>query len=166
MRYQPNKDYLSSDLVMTPISLTKVIVEHFKPKGKILEPCCGTGNFLKILPKNTEWCEINKGKDFFEYNKKINWIISNPPWSKFKDFLIHSMQLADNIVFLITINHLWTKARLRAMKTANFGIKEIAMIPEKVKDFRQTGFRCAAIHLQRNYKGDIRLSEINLKESI
>jgi len=164
MKYQANKNYESSDLVMTPVTLTKVIVDYFKPKGRILEPCCGTGNFLKVLPKNTNWCEISKGEDFFDYNTKVDWIISNPPWSKFRNFLIHSYELANDIVFLITINHLWTKARLRDMKSANFGIKEIAMIPEKVKDFRQTGFRCGAIHLQKGYKGGIKLSELFLKQ--
>lgn len=49
------------------------------------------------------------------------------------------------------------------MKQMNFRIKEILMIPEKTSNFPQTGFRCAAIHLQKNYKGDIKLSELEIK---
>lgn len=161
MRTQPNKNYKSNDCVMTPEYLTKPIVEYFKPKGKLLEPAKGTGNFLKYLP-NADWCEITEDRDFFAYNKKVDWIITNPPWSKMRAFLYHSMEISNNIVFLVTINHLWTKARLRDMKQLNFGIKEIRMIPEKTKDFPQTGFRCAAIHLQKNYKGDIKLTELEL----
>jgi|TARA_Y100000310_G_C20313519_1_gene637338 tRNA1(Val) A37 N6-methylase TrmN6 len=145
---------------MTPRYLAKAIVEHFEPSGKILEPCCGTGNFLKYM--KAEWCEISLGKDFFNYRKRVDWIITNPPWSKVRNFLQQSMKIADNIVFLITINHLWTKARLRDMKEAGFGIKEICMIPEKTPDFPQTGFRCGACHIKRGYKGDIKLSELSL----
>jgi len=159
MRTQPNKNYKSNDCIMTPEYLVKAIVEHFKPTGKILEPAKGTGNFLKYLP-NADWCEITENKDFFDYTDKIDWIVTNPPWSKMRTFLQHSMKLATNIVFLVTINHLWTKARLRDMKELNFGIKEILMIPEKTKDSPQTGFSCAAIHLQKNYVGDIKLSEL------
>ena len=159
MRTQPNKDYKSNDCIMTPEYLAESIVKYFNPTGKILEPAKGTGNFLKYLP-GADWCEINEGKDFFDYENKVDWIITNPPWSKMRKFLYHSMEISDNIVFLVTINHLWTKARLREMKHLNFGIKEIHMIPEKTKDFPQTGFRCGAIHFQKNYIGDIRLTEM------
>jgi hypothetical protein len=163
MKTQPNRNYKSNDRIMTPLYLAELIVNYFNPKGIILEPCKGTENFLKCLPANTLWCEIDEGKDFFIFKEKVNWIITNPPWSKIRDFLYHSMELSNNIVFLMTINHLWTKARLRDMKQMNFGIKEILMIPEKTEDFPQTGFRCAAIHIQKNYKGKIKLSELIIK---
>ena len=147
MKYQPNRNYNSNDKVMTPDSLCKDIVEHFNPKGKMLEPCCGTGNFLKYLPKDTLWCEIDKGKDFFEFNKKVDWIITNPPWSEIKPFLEHSLELANNIVFLITVNHLYTKARIRLIKEHNFEIKEIYLL-ETPKEFPQSGFQLGAIYLK------------------
>ena len=163
MRTQPNKNYKSNDCIMTPEYLAKAIVNYFKPEGKILEPCKGTGNFLKYL-LGADWCEISEGIDFMLKKGHYDWIVTNPPWSKMRKFLFHSMELADNIVFLVTINHLWTKARIREIKQLNFGIKEILMIPEKTKEFPQTGFRCAAIHLQKNYNGDIKLSEIKIEE--
>jgi len=158
MKYQPNRNYKSSDLIMTPPFLTKAVVEHFKPLGKVLEPCKGTGNFLQFLP-NAEWCEITEGRDFFDYNKKVDWIITNPPWSKIRNFLIHSMEIALNIVFLITVNHLWTRARIKKIKEMNFGIKEICLI-DAPKEFHNTGFQLAAIHLQKGYKGLIILSDL------
>jgi hypothetical protein len=147
-----------NDIVMTPLNICELIVKHFNPQGKILEPCCGTGNFLKFLPKETDWCEISKGKDFFNYNKKVDWIITNPPWSKIRPFMQHSMKIADNIVFLATINHLWLKARLRDIKEANFGIKEILLL-DTPKEFPQSGFQMGCFHLQKNYKGNIKLTD-------
>ena len=167
MKSQANRNYKSNDEVMTPDSLAYEIIEHFLPSeilliGKMLEPCCGDGTFLKYM-QGSDWCEINKGRDFFDYNKKVDWIITNPPWSKIRKFLQHSMELSDNIVFLMTINHLWTKARLRDIKKARFGIKEI-MLLDTPKEFPQMGFQLGAIHLQKGWGGDIKLND--LKDSV
>lgn len=158
MKYQPNRNYNSNDIVMTPPELARQLVNHFKPKGKGLEPCKGSGNILQYL-NNADWCEITKGKDFFEYKSKVDYIFTNPPWSQIRAFLIHSMELADDIYFLFTVNHLWTKARLRDIKNNNFGIVEICIF-DTPKDFPQSGFQCGMVHLQRGYTGEIIFSEL------
>lgn len=158
MKMQPNRNYKSDDVVMTPEPLAKALVEHFKPSGKGLEPCCGTGNILKYLP-DADWCEIQQGKDFFDYNNNVDYTFTNPPWSQIRKFLLHSMEIADNIYFLITINHIWTKARLRDIKEAEFGIKEICIF-DTPKEFPQSGFQCGMVHLQKGYKGNIKFSNI------
>jgi hypothetical protein len=147
------------DCVQTPIELAEVIVAHFKPTGKILEPCKGQGNFLKALPPKTEWCELLEGKDFFDYEGKVNWIITNPPYSKMRKFIQKAMEVSDNIVFLTTINHLWLKARLRDIDQAGFGIKEIVLC-ETPLTFPQSGFQIGCFHLQKGYKGNISFSKL------
>lgn len=137
-----------NDCIQTPIEVAKHCVEYFKPTGRILEPCKGDGNFLKVLPIKTDWCEIKEDKDFMNYNKKVDWIITitNPPFSKFRAFLNKSMDVADNIVFLATINHIWLKARLRDMKEKGFEIKEIVTI-DTPETFPQSGFQVGYIHI-------------------
>ena len=147
------------DCVQTPIEYAEAIVEHFKPKGRMLEPCKGDGNFMKVLPESTLWCEILEGKDFFDFNDKVDWIITNPPYSKMRVFLKHSMEVADNVVFLTTINHLWLKARLRDMFDADFNIREIVLM-DTPKTFPQSGFQIGCFHLQRGYEGDIKFGRI------
>lgn len=159
MKYQANRDYISNDIVMTPTITAKKLVEHFKPKGKGLEPCCGTGNILQFLPC-ADWCEIEKGKDFFDYKEKVDYIFTNPPWSKIRPFMEHAMEIADEIYMLFTINHLWTKARLKVIEEKEFGIKEICLI-ETPKEFPQSGFQLGMVHISRSYKGDIKLTKIN-----
>ena len=158
MKFQPNRDYVSNDIVITPAELARELVNHFKPTGKGLEPCCANGNILRFLP-NADWCEITKGKDFFEYTNKVDYVFTNPPWSQIRAFLNHSMELADNVYFLFTINHLWTKARLRDIKSHNFGIKEICIF-DTPKEFQPSGFQCGMVHLQRGYIGEIIFSEL------
>lgn len=158
MKYQPNKDYKSDDVVFTPGPLAWEIVNHFKPTGVVLEPCKGAGIFLEYLPAGTLWCEISEGRDFFEFHDKVDWIVINPPWSKMMGFLKHGMQVATNIVYLVTVNHLWTKARVREIRAAGFGIKEI-MTCAHPSSFPSSGFQLAVIHLQLGWTGPITLSQ-------
>lgn len=163
MKFQPNRDYISDDVVFTPKELAKRIVDHFNPQGSILEPCKGNGSFLESFPENslTQWCEIKEGRDFFDFKGEVDWIITNPPWSQFRKFLQHSMEISKEIVFLVTINHIWTKARLRDLKNNNFGIKEICLT-EMPKNFPQSGFQLGVIHLSKNYSGPILFSDISM----
>ena len=158
MKYQPNRNYASNDLIMTPEPLASAIVKHFLPEGEILEPCKGTGNFLKFLPPGTAWCEITEGKDFFSYWEYTDWIITNPPWSQIRTFLLHSMEIAWNVVFLMTLNHLWTKARLRDMTLLEHAIREIILI-DTPSEFPQSGFQLGVVHLQKYYTGQITLTD-------
>lgn len=160
MKSQPNRNYKSDDEIMTPEYLAEALVNHFKPNGKILEPCKGTGNFLKFLPKDTLWCEISEGKNFFDFNEKVDWIITNPPWSQIRKFLQHSLEISKNVCFLFTINHLWTKARIRDIKNTGFGIREIAIF-DTPDNFPPLGFQVGMVHLQAKYSGDIIFSDLS-----
>lgn len=147
-----------NDKVYTPEYLCKRIVDYFKPKGKILEPCKGSGNFLKYL-SNCDWCEIDEGKDFFDYNKKVDWIITNPPYSIVKKFLIKSYEIrTKNIVYLIPINHiLGLKARINDMYSYGYMIKEIIFI-DTPKEFPQSGFQYGIIHIKKGKQRNIKIT--------
>ena len=159
VKYQANRDYNSNDIIMTPASLCNALYLHFRPQGKILEPCKGTGNFYNTFSQEKDWCEITENRDFFDYHEKVSSIMTNPPWSDIRNFLCHSMDLAQNIYLLLTINHIWTKARLRDIRQHRFGIKEICMVPTP-RNFPQSGFQLGMVHLQKEFSGLILLSEI------
>lgn len=145
-------DLNPNDVVFTPEKITKYLIELFEPQGKILEPCSGEGAFLKYLPKDTEWCEITKGKNFFDYNKKVDWIITNPPYSNYDNFLSHSMELSDNIVFLVPIAKM-LKSWGTIKKIAEYGGIKKVWFSKASKCGFPFGFPVGAFHLKRNYKG-------------
>jgi hypothetical protein len=70
-------------------------------------------------------------------------------------FLEHGMKVADNIVYLTTINHYTTKKRIRDMRNYNFAIKEIYCVSTPSKPWPQLGFQLAAVHTQKGYEGGI-----------
>jgi len=144
-----------NDKIMTPVYVAEKIVKHFNPFGKILEPCCGTGNFLKVM--KADWAEIDKGKDFLKITGKWDWVITNPPYSQYRAFMNKSFEVADNVVFLQLINAIWYKARLRDMKNSGFGIKEIFLL-DTPKEFPQFGFQLGCVYFKKDYNENIILS--------
>lgn len=158
LKLQPSINYISNDVVLTPFPLAKRIIEHFPIAGRVLDPCRGTGAFYEQFNvQDKEWCEISDGRDFFNHYGEYDWIVSNPPYSIFRKFLIHSMEIAHNIVFLITVNHVWTKARIRDMKEHEFGIKEIYCC-DTPSNLPPSGFQYGAVWFQKDWDGDITLS--------
>lgn len=156
MHYQPSPNVNRNDVVFTPNELAEKIVNHFKPSGSILDPASGEGVFLDLMP-GADWCEISKGRNFFEWTKHVDWIVTNPPWSKIREYLQHGYEVADNIVYLITVNHVFTKARIREMRKAGFGIKEIFMF-DTPSNFPQSGFQLGAIYWKRGHGDDAKIT--------
>ena len=154
---QPLAPKGGNDRVYTPPELAKQIIDHFKPSGRILDPCRGKGAFSDLMP-GCDWAEIDEGRNFFDTLEKYDWIVTNPPWSQFRPFLKHSMEIADNIIFLCLTNAWFMRARQRDMKEAGFGMVEILDLPMPPKPWPQTGFCLSATWVKRNHQGPIKLS--------
>lgn len=167
VKLQPNRDYVERtiDERMTPPSFAKKIVDHFRPQfgegDTFLEPCRGEGAFYDVLPSPKDWCEIEEGRDFLEFKGHVSWVITNPPWSKIREFLVKGFEVADHVVYLFTINHVWTKARLRLAREAGFTIDEILLTPFP-RVFSPTGFQLGVVHYRRG--GDLGCMKFNLTE--
>jgi len=150
-----------NDRIMTPDTLAEQMVSYFNPFGKtVLEPCKGEGAFMRAFEKygiNADWCEIDEGKDFYEYDKKVDWIITNPPYSQLTKFLVKSLSVADNVVFLCLANAMFFTARIRTIHRAGFGVKEIVYVNPPEKPWPRFGVPIAMVHLQRNYKGSCKI---------
>ncbi len=164
-RLIPDKNQPFQDKVYTPDYLAEAIVNHFKPWGHCLEPAAGRGAFVRAMNgfgvKSVEEYELDEGRDFLaapEHNM-FDWSISNWPWSIFRKFLQKNLLVADNIVTLVTLNHIFAlKARLRDIKESGFYIREVLLV-DTPKEFPQSGFQLGAIYL--NYhSGDCKFSHL------
>lgn len=154
---KPNRTGKSTaaDSVQTPDWLAERIVKHYRPTGKSLEPCRGDGAFYKYLPDPKTWCEISQGRDFFDYNKEVNWIITNPPYSIYNRFLEHCFELADNVVFLCPIAKAFKSLSTERLIRNYGGLKEIWLIGSGTTCGFAFGFPTGCLHYQRNYSGKI-----------
>ena len=149
----PYEQLNPNDVVFTPDDVAKLVVEYFKPSGMCLDPCMGEGAFYKYLPKNSrDWCEIVKGKDFFEYHTQVDWIVTNPPYSNFNEFLAHACEISDNIVFL-TPQSKFFKSWGTLMQIFGYGGFKTILFMKARKCGFPFGFPVACTHIVRDYKG-------------
>ena len=145
-----------NDVVMTKPETAKWIIDYFKPIGTILEPCKGDGAFYNQFEGDKDWCEIKEGRDFLNYDKRVDWIITNPPFSIFDKFLLKAFEVADNIVFFCPLNKVF-KGKKLDIEIRKYGdIKEIIHMGGGSNHGFPFGFSTGCIYYKRNYKGDIK----------
>ena len=150
-----------SDKVYTPDDVAEDIVRFFAPTGSILEPCKGGGAFLKHLPTDTLWCEIDEGVDFFDFDQKVEWIVTNPPYSTFDKWLTRSLEIASDIVFLIPVPKLMASYNKMNEVYEWGGIAHIRYYASGRKMGFPFGFPVAAFHLKKGYTGSIETTFFN-----
>ena len=152
----PATNCLAQDLVMTPPELAAVVIGHFagRMSGTVLDPARGQGAFHDRFPAHLErdWCEITEGRDFLDWREPVDWVMTNPTWSRLRDFSRHAMRIAPNIVWLAPLTNLTTKARLRDLDEAGFGIAELVLI-DTPKGWPQSGFQLVAAWLRKGHSG-------------
>ena len=148
-----------NDVVFTPDKIAKTICNMFPISGKILEPCKGEGAFLNHLPKETLWCEITEGRNFYDFNENVDWIVTNPPYSDFNRFLDHSFRLAGNIILLTPIAKMMKSMGTLKRIFEYGGIVECHFIGASKCGF-PFGFPCGVYYLKRNYKGLTKFCEL------
>ena len=143
-----------ADVVYTPDWCARDMVEWFKPSGRILEPCRGEGAIYKYLPAGTEWCEIADGRDFFAWHSPVDWIVSNPPYSIFNEWMDHSFNVSENVVYLLSLSTFFTSfSRMRDTHKRGW-IKHVRVYGEGNKLGFPTGRPMGAFHFVRAYDCD------------
>jgi hypothetical protein len=145
------------DIILTPLDVARDVVKHFKPSGRILDPCRGNGAFADLMP-GCDWCEIREGRDFYDWREPVDWIVSNPPYSVFADFLRHSLTVAENIVYLIPVNKIFNSDRMMREIWTWGGVPEIYTVAGGGALGFPIGFAIGAVHFRRAYRGETRVT--------
>lgn len=149
-----------SDEHYTAKCIAEVVIKHFSPIGRCLEPFSGNDAFLQYMPSGTDWCEIQKGRDFFDYNDQVDWIVTNPPFSNMTKVFEHAFSLSDNCVFVIPISKYWSSAPRINASLAYGGLKEILHLGTGRDIGFDIGFPFAAMHFKRGYQGPIQQTRL------
>lgn len=146
-------DFLEKDIVYTPEEVAIDILNWLKPVGRCLDPCKGEGSFFNNMPHGSLWCELREGKDFFDFTDKVDWIIGNPPYSIFENFLRHSFQLANDVCYIVPTNKIFQRLKIMGMINIYGGIYGIRVYGSGSNVGFPFGFSTGAFHFKRNYVG-------------
>ena len=154
-----NPDLKPNDMVTTPRHIAKQMIDFYNsslpPGTTILDPCRGDGAFYDQYYDwcMKDWCEITEGRDFFDWPYKVDWIITNPPYSIFPQFLEKCFEVADNVALLIPLAKLVSSLKRINMVMDYGGIVSMRIIGASKCGF-PFGFPAAAIHMKRGYDGN------------
>lgn len=147
----------AADVIYTPNQVSKGIIEFLQPEGRCLDPCKGDGAFYQYLPKGSEYCEITENKDFFDCMNRFNWIIGNPPYSNFFEFMQHACMLSDNVSFLVPTNKIFQRQVVMDYINNWGGIKSMIVYGSGSLIGFPFGFSVGNFHFQKNYMGDTKI---------
>lgn len=130
-----------NDYYQTPYSMIKQLLEVENFEGKILEPSCGAGAIVKVLrdfKKSVDYCDLNNEfsltgifknfKDFINDDfEKYDNIITNPPFSLAKEFILKAKRITNNkIAMLLPLNYLHGVTRYNEIyKDTAFPLKAV-----------------------------------------
>ena len=119
----------ANDKIFTPKPLAVDMIRmcEIKAGERVLDPSKGEGVFYDNLPTEckTDWCEIEEGKDFFSYDKEVDVIVGNPPYSLWNKWLEKTLELKpQRFCYIFGVMNL-TPKRLQIIREAGYGISKI-----------------------------------------
>ena len=122
--YYTNPQMVKDLIAITPIDLN----------DKVLDAGSGDGVWFNNLktPQKFE-CEIERGCDFYEWDKKVDWVIGNPPFHESWKFFDMASRITQKGIALL-INNLafnsWTPRRYETMKERGFYLTRLHIVQD------------------------------------
>lgn len=133
------------DKFYTPLKLAKELIAlvPLEDGDVVLDPCMGKGAFYEQYPNfvKKDYCEIDLGIDFFKYEKRIDWIITNPPYSILDKWFEKTCQICKKgFGYLIGLDN-YTAKRMELCNNYGFGLTKMHLF----KVFKWFGMSCFVI---------------------
>jgi type I restriction-modification system DNA methylase subunit len=121
----------ANDIIYTPkpVALKMIDMCDIKEGAFVLDPSKGGGIFYDNLPTTCvkDYCEITENKDFFEYNKSVDLIIGNPPYSLWDKWIEHTVKITNKFCYILGCLN-FTDARVRKIFDNGFSITKIHLL--------------------------------------
>lgn len=114
-----------SDFYQTPYCLTWLLLGKEDLVGSVLEPACGDGAIVRVLPRCDECYDMDV--DFLKETRSFGTVITNPPFSLAKEFILKAKEVATNkIILLLPLSYLYGKDRYDVIyRDRDFPLKKV-----------------------------------------
>lgn len=126
------------DFYETPYSITQQLLEaeSFDKNYAVLEPAAGNGALAKVLWDNgfiVVERELSTGQDFLQSTDVFHTLITNPPFSKASEFILHAKRVCrEKFAMLLPLSYLHGEERFRRI-------------------YQDTAFPLARVHVLTRY---------------
>ncbi len=123
--------YTNEQMVKDLIAITPL-------SGSVLDAGSGKNKvWYNNIPYDLEKyeCEIENGCDFFKWNKKVDWVVGNPPYHNSWNFTEKAVEIANKgVAWLVNnqaLNSHLRPARLDWLKDSGFQYTKIHVVADK-----------------------------------
>lgn len=133
---KPKHHHSNRDRIFTPTDVAKQLISKipFTDEDTWLDPCFGNGVFFNNFPtQNKEYCEIDLGLDFFDIKDKYDWVVTNIPFSKPKEFIFYMANVCKKGFGILCLANSMTATRLK--KLESMGLYLYSMTVIYIKDW-------------------------------
>lgn len=121
-----NEEMVKDLIKLVPLKEGDIILDAGSGKNKVWQKNCP----MKCLE-----CELEDGCDFLQWDKKVDWVIGNPPFHQSWLFTEKAINIAEKgIAFLVNnqgLNSQMTPRRLQTMKDNGFELQHIRVVADK-----------------------------------
>jgi hypothetical protein len=117
-----------NDIFLTPRPLAKLAIDmvDVDEADVWFDPFRNTGNFYDQFPTdNKVWTELLEGRDFFEFNDKVDVICSNPPFSILDKVFEHVIELNPRVIIFVLGFMNLTPKRCHKMQVHGYEITKL-----------------------------------------
>ena len=122
------------DKIYTPESIAKILIGKIPidiENDSVGDPCKGSGAFFNNFPvcdsHKTYW-ELDEGTDFLKDGFKLDWQITNIPFSMPKEFIFKMAECSNKGFGILCLSNSMTVTRLSKLKEMGFYVDSITSL--------------------------------------
>jgi hypothetical protein len=131
MAIKPKHHHSDRDRIFTPEDVVEELVKKIPASvGDSWCDCClGEGVFYNNFPTdNKNWYEIDKGRDFLTSSEKYDWIVTNIPFSKPKEFIAKMSENCNKGFGILCLANSMTATRLEQLKKMGLYLHSVTIL--------------------------------------
>jgi len=127
----PKHAHSDRDRIYTPRAVAVQLIKKIPAAvgDSWCDPCLGHGAFYDNFPTdNKEFFEIDVGKDFLRCFKRYDWVVTNIPFSKPKEFIFKMAECSIKGFGVLCLANSMTATRLVKLKNQGFHVSNLTTL--------------------------------------
>lgn len=128
---KPKHEHSDRDRIFTPENVVKDLISKIPAENgdSWCDNCYWQGVFYNNFPtENKDFYEIDMGKDFLLCDKKYDWVVTNIPFSRPKEFIFKMAETCNKGFGILCLANSMTATRLKKLEDMGLFIDSMTTI--------------------------------------
>ena len=128
---KPKHEHSDRDRIYTPELIVKELIKKIpaSENDTWCDCCFGKGVFYNNFPTyKKDYYEIDMGRDFLISNKKYDWVVTNIPFSKPKEFIFKMAECSIKGFGILCLANSMTATRVKELKKQGLYLNSLTIL--------------------------------------